>query len=181
MVIWLILGFLIIIIFLRKTFKKIIFYNKNNINMVVNNLWIGNIKASKSKSIINDMDIIINLSKDIPFLKKDKLNYRISVNDDLTTNSNNIMYKNLNKFADIIHINLLNQKKILVHCYAGMQRSASLIVAYLMKYFNMSLSDAVIYLKSKRSIVFFPFINFKKALVKFEKKLSKTLHNQKLV
>jgi protein-tyrosine phosphatase len=42
---------------------------------------------------------------------------------------------------------------ILVHCYMGSSRSASIVLAYLIYKYNYSLSDALLFLKDKRNIV----------------------------
>ena len=39
--------------------------------------------------------------------------------------------------------------KILVHCYAGVSRSASMVIAYFMAEKNMSFSEAFSFVKSK--------------------------------
>lgn len=44
--------------------------------------------------------------------------------------------------------------KVFVHCYAGVSRSATIVIAYLMKEHNLSYNAAIKFVKSKR-----PFIN----------------------
>eukprot|EP01064_Diplonema_japonicum_P035333 TRINITY_DN763_c12_g1_i1.p1 TRINITY_DN763_c12_g1~~TRINITY_DN763_c12_g1_i1.p1 ORF type:complete len:240 (+),score=39.31 TRINITY_DN763_c12_g1_i1:473-1192(+) len=45
------------------------------------------------------------------------------------------------------------KKKVLVHCRRGISRSATLVIAYLMKYSNKQLDDAFNYVRDKRSII----------------------------
>ena len=44
-------------------------------------------------------------------------------------------------------------KNILVHCFMGSSRSATVIIAYLIKYLNYSLIDAMQFVKTKRVVV----------------------------
>ena len=78
------------------------------------------------------------------------------------------MYRFFPKITDIIHSYLTKNKIVFVHCYAGKQRSASIIVAYLMKYLNISLKNSIKLLESKRAIVFKPLVNFENALILFQ-------------
>lgn len=43
---------------------------------------------------------------------------------------------------------------IFVHCYGGVSRSATLVIAFLMQQYNMGMFEAMAYVKSKRSVVF---------------------------
>ncbi|ELP91615.1 dual specificity protein phosphatase, putative [Entamoeba invadens IP1] len=45
-------------------------------------------------------------------------------------------------------------KKVLVHCEVGMSRSASVVLAYLMKHNTWNFKTAFLYIKQKRPIVF---------------------------
>jgi len=42
---------------------------------------------------------------------------------------------------------------VLVHCYAGVSRSATAVLAYIMKHQNMSLTKALMYVKNKRHVI----------------------------
>ena len=60
----------------------------------------------------------------------------------------------LDSLAKLIH-NLIehNKSKVIVHCYAGMERSALTCVWYLVKYNNMSIDDAYELVQKARPIV----------------------------
>lgn len=59
---------------------------------------------------------------------------------------------------------------ILVHCRAGISRSSTVVIAYLMKYKQWSLKKAFIYTKLKRKSIF-PNQSFFKELIVLENKL----------
>lgn len=46
-----------------------------------------------------------------------------------------------------------NGGKVLVHCSAGISRSSSIIIAYLIQTKQMSLKDAYLYVKERRSVI----------------------------
>ncbi len=137
-------------------------------NEIIPNLWLGNIKDSINSDFIDKMDIIINCTKDIPFNNDKKKCIRIPVDDNLEKIEITNLYKFLDKITNFIHLQLRQGKKIFVHCFAGKQRSASVITAYLMKYTGLKQNQVIDLLKTKRPIVFEPLCNFDSALKVFE-------------
>ena len=61
---------------------------------------------------------------------------------------------------------------IYIHCHAGMQRSACVVAAYLIRYYKMTPQEAVYFIRSKRPIAFTPFINFQKSLDNYHNSLT---------
>ncbi|KAL4237319.1 Dual specificity protein phosphatase 10 [Mactra antiquata] len=61
--------------------------------------------------------------------------------------------------------------KILVHCQAGVSRSATITVAFLLQHTKMSMTDAYRYVKSKRAIIS-PNFNFMGQLLDYEQALN---------
>jgi protein-tyrosine phosphatase len=138
---------------------------------IIPNLWIGNILNSSNKEFISKIDIVINCSKNIAFSSNKTKNLRVPIDDNLEKKEIVALYKYLDPITKFIHKNLLSGKKILVHCYAGKQRSASVICAYLIRYLKISYKEVSELMKSKRMIVFTPLPNFDGALKLFEKSL----------
>ena len=65
----------------------------------------------------------------------------------------------------------LTNSNVLVHCYAGISRSASIVIAYLISYLSMSLIDALTLVKQARPIIC-PNENFIEQLVDYEEDCS---------
>jgi len=59
---------------------------------------------------------------------------------------------------------------IFVHCAAGISRSATVVIAYLMREYAMSCSEAYQFVKARRSIIS-PNLDFMGELHEFEKRL----------
>jgi atypical dual specificity phosphatase len=83
-------------------------------------------------------------------------------------------YARLDAYFDLVADKIKGIKdksgKTLVHCVAGVSRSASLVCAYLIKYENMSLRQAYQYVKMARPIIR-PNVGFWKQLIDYEKRL----------
>ena len=132
-------------------------YNKIN-----NNIYIGNINTAENTDFItnNNISIVINCSKDIPFYTSHTKNYRIPVNDDLSTASIILMTHYLKYVIPKINNHLNNGEILLIHCRAGIQRSATFLAGLLMYRYKLDKLTAITTIRNKRSICFLPSGNF---------------------
>jgi predicted protein tyrosine phosphatase len=64
-----------------------------------------------------------------------------------------IFAENIDRLLDSIHKSLLEGKRVAVHCQAGVSRSATVVIAYMMKYEGLSLNDAVEYVSTHRPAI----------------------------
>lgn len=144
---------------------------------IIPGLWIGDKNSAHNIDFINEKKIrnIINCSKNIKFsqyLNKNIEKIRIPVNDhpNKTYNiDNNHLYKHFNTITTFIHKKIQQQSNVLIHCREGVQRSPSIIVAYIMKYGKVNKNKAIYFVKSKREKCFIPDNNYDMALTMFEK------------
>jgi hypothetical protein len=66
---------------------------------------------------------------------------------------------------------------ILVHCAAGMQRSAAVVAMFLIATQGMKWESAIEYIRQRRPIAFYPSANFLQAIQGFEKTLQGMFRN----
>ena len=143
-------------------------------NEILPGLWLGDKASSHNTDFLSAKKIqcIINCTLDLPFINdKNIVKKRIPVNDDLSYESNEVMIKFLNNTIDLIQRNLLQNINTLVHCYAGKQRSATVIACYLLKYGRIKRESVYDLIRTKRPEAFMPGVNFEYAITSFIKKL----------
>lgn len=110
---------------------------------------------------------VINCTLDVPELQEPGIvTTRIMIDDTPQAQ----LKKHFDKVADEINSKESAGGKVLVHCLAGISRSATLCIAYLMKYKEMTLIDAHDLVKRKRPIIR-PNTGFWKQLIEYEKRL----------
>jgi protein-tyrosine phosphatase len=61
-------------------------------------------------------------------------------------------------------------KAILVHCMAGMQRSAASVAFMLIAYNKMRALDAMRFIKERRMVAFYPRANFGRSIDYFDRR-----------
>ncbi len=136
-------------------------------------LWIGSEGDSKNRKFIADHNIafIVNASKTIPFTEMPGIeHYRIPVDDD--PSNADIMLQHWPVVVRAIDSVLQRGKGVLVHCRAGMQRSAATVAAYLMYKYGLSAKNAMAAIKSRKQETFWPTPSFGNALMRYEKQLA---------
>lgn len=133
---------------------------------IVPRLWLGNRKAASDTNWLaeNRVEVVFNCTKTLPFADTIKHRYRLPVDDNLEP----VEISNMYAWAPETMVKLLREYKtgkiILVHCHAGMQRSATIVAMFLMVVGSMSATEAMAYIRERRPIAFFPGANFDQAI-----------------
>ena len=151
-----------------------VIYDRNHIDKIIDHLYIGNIYAALNDDIINDnnISIVMNCSVSIPFNESIQYKYRLSILDNETDEEINKMTQDMDKYIDIIHTHIQNNENVLVHCKAGVQRSATIVVGYLMKYLDFELNEAIKTLKNIRPCIMQPYPHFISSLNEYKNTIS---------
>jgi protein-tyrosine phosphatase len=68
-----------------------------------------------------------------------------------------------------IRDHVLSHDEVIVHCWAGQQRSAAVVAAYLIRYENMTKDDAMRFVKRHKSDAFASGATFDPALTSWAK------------
>ena len=127
------------------------FMGDDKLTKVIDGLYIGDINdASNLQKLKNEnIKYIVNVTADIPIYFQKEFNYlRIPIDDHCSAN----ISQYIQPAVDYIDLNI-QKGNVFVHCYAGISRSASIIIAYLILKKNYTYSDAYNLLKSKRPII----------------------------
>jgi predicted protein tyrosine phosphatase len=140
-----------------------------NAHEILPGLWLGNKAASEDSTWLREISInsVFNATKQLPFSPVVKHQYRIPVDDNLEPDEIN----NMRRWAPEAVVKIIREYRhgpILVHCYAGMQRSAALVAMALMILQGSDATKSMKYVRDRRSVAFFPVANFKDAIVGFE-------------
>lgn len=143
-----------------------------NANEIIPRLWLGNAKASMDEDFIrqNNIVVVFNCTKNLAFSPIIPIKYRVPVDDNLEEEeirnmelwSGEIAYKMMNEYIE--------GKTILVHCMAGMQRSAASVAFMLIAFLKMRALDVMKMIKEKRMVAFYPRANFGRSIDYFDRR-----------
>lgn len=140
---------------------------ENRYDEIIEHLYVGSATALTHSE---KFSLIVNCTKDI-FIKNPENTIRIPINDDPYDSNLFLQLLEDTNVLQKIHTSINNKEPVLVHCFAGQQRSCAVVACYLLKYNNMNPYQAINYIKQKRRIAFFGNINFISAIVNFFYKL----------
>lgn len=141
----------------------------NNADEIIPGLWLGNFQSSRDEVFLraHGIETVFNCTKDLPFHPQIQNRYRVPIDDNLQEQE----IRNLELWSYEVIYKLLKEfkkgKPILVHCAAGMQRSAAVTAMFLMTTKGMNWEQAHRHIRQRRAIAFFPKANFEKAIVGF--------------
>jgi predicted protein tyrosine phosphatase len=143
-----------------------------NAHEIIPRLWLGNAKASMDPDFLqrHHINVIFNCTKDFPFsmLPSIERKYRLPVDDNLEDEE----IRNMELWAPETVMHIVQEygrgSRILVHCAAGMQRSAAAVAMTLIVLKGWHADEAMKYVKSIRRIAFMPSANFRRAIEAFD-------------
>ena len=141
----------------------------NPADEILQGIWLGNRHAALDSLWHGEKGIkcVFNCTKEIPFLETVQRKYRVPVDDNLQSEE----IRNLGFWAYEIVIKMTREyqtgQPMLVHCAAGMQRSAACVALFLMATKGLNPDEAIAYIRQRRPIAFFPSANFRSALDAF--------------
>lgn len=141
-------------------------------NEIIPGIWVGDQYAAKNKSFFdkNNIKAVVNCTTDLPNYFNHSLCYmKLDIDDSLKAKDINKMTKILANTIDFIKIH--KKSPILIHCHAGIQRSATVCAAYMfhLGMYNGALDRIVDHMVRKRGVIFYGgrSLNFQESLLKY--------------
>jgi len=149
-----------------------------NANEIVPRVWLGNRFAAWDGEWLkaNNITVVFNCSKDLDFHDSVKKRYRVPVHDNLQADEIN----NMTQWSTEIAYKVLREYKagnnILIHCAAGMQRSAAVMTIFLITLTGERAPVLMSHIRRKRPIAFVPQANFRKSIEYYDALYHNDIH-----
>lgn len=137
---------------------------------IIPHLFLGSVGCASNLDELQKKNIthIVCCAKDLKKFFPDKFQY---MNIDLLDDEKENIRKYFDDTNKFIKDGIDKNGSVLIHCFAGVSRSSSILIAYLMKHKNMKVDKALETLKSKREKAC-PNPGFMKQLNDYEKELN---------
>ena len=117
-------------------------------NEIIKNLYVGSASSLIHKGIFA---VIVNCTKNLVGASG---SIRVPIDDDESECDNLIRHLQETNVLEIIHVALSKKQTVLIHCYAGIQRSCAVCACYLIRYHQMTPESAIAFIRSKRILAF---------------------------
>ena len=133
-------------------------------------LYLGNLKSAEDVHNLHKMNIkavlTVIANTNLKYKTFDVFDHKIIPAEDEEEFDISIFFKEVIEFLE----KSLEKTNVLTHCFAGISRSSSIVIAYIMKSKKMTYEKALREVRAKRSIVH-PNLGFGKQLIAFEKEI----------
>jgi len=136
---------------------------------IISGLYLGGDESALNKKLLkeNNVSTILNVTSHIPFYHETEFTYhRIPIID----NPGVDIKQYFDETFKIIDETITNNKKILIHCQAGISRSATIVIAYIMRKNKITMNEAQKIVHTKRPCIG-PNLGFCGQLMMYEKEL----------
>lgn len=120
---------------------------------IIENLYLGDADTYDKQQFA----LIVNCCPEINVNYADSNKVvRINVYDDIGDNEKLVSQIFIKQVLEKIHVYRLRNMPVLVHCAMGIQRSATIVACYLLRYGEqkMSVAETIMFIQSKREVAF---------------------------
>ena len=127
-----------------------------NISNIFNNmLFLGSQYSSRNNELVKyNISHVISIGCDPVYNLPNITNHKFNIEDNGDPNNVFTFFsKIIPEIHDLINNLLDNNIKVLVHCQAGISRSAIVVIMWLIKYKNMDYDCAFAHVKERRPII----------------------------
>lgn len=151
---------------------------RNTIQMsqITSNIYLGNIYDAQNTNQLLKLEIQKVLSL---ITETQLLNYPSSIEHKLINVEDQPRQNIIQYFGECLSF-IEDNKKILVHCFAGSSRSATIIIAYIMWKYQLNFLEAIKLVRQKRPSID-PNYGFIRQLQMFEEILKQNKYNLKTI
>jgi len=143
-------------------------------SIIEGTLYLGSFAHARNLKIFHQLNIglVINCAREIPNYHSDPTikYFKMDLNDDTHFN----LMPFFDQVFDVLNQHNNQQQAVLFHCASGCSRSASMVIAYLMKLNGWTLKQSYDYVKEHRSKIK-PNPGFIECLIGYEKQLYPTM------
>lgn len=125
---------------------------QHDLDLILKYVWVGGRKAAEDKERLHKFGIvnILNVTCQLSNMHPEDFNYkRIEIEDMAQA----LIIHHFEEGACFINESIKSKSSILVHCMAGQSRSVSMIIAYLILFRKMELTDALQLIRKSRPCV----------------------------
>jgi rhodanese-related sulfurtransferase len=123
--------------------------NNDHINYIIDNIYLGDSSHTEDELLTIGVSYVFNISMNHYREYKKIIEIKCPTEDIITQNILLSFPKIIEKMKDLVD----KGKTIYVHCHAGISRSASVIILYLIKYYKYTFKEAFRFLRNKRQCI----------------------------
>lgn len=136
-------------------------------NEIIPNLYLGDAGFVRED---RSFELIINCCPEVDIIYQEPSNVvYLRFHDDPRDNGKFLSELEKHKVLENIHAHVVGSKPVIVHCAMGIQRSASIVACYLLKYcVTNGVQNTLDFIRSKRKVAFSTGYNFLQAMKQFE-------------
>jgi predicted protein tyrosine phosphatase len=142
-----------------------------SMNQILDQLWLGDMVGASNKFLLKKNGITHILTVAMGLMPKfpTQFTYKLISILDCPSANLKVHFQPCIKF---LKDSIQSGGTVLVHCFAGVSRSTTIVIAYLMQEFGMTMAEALKHVKKQRYFIN-PNDGFRRQLQQFQRELLK--------